>query len=356
MWPQIWQKVQEELLPCHHEAEFWPIYDFLSCNAPLSMAAFCENVLFCWMSSSLRRHPRAVLWSDEAVWSGRITGHHAVPVPRGLRRPWLLQYRGNVGRWYLMLLNLDPGWFYSLLSLQCVLYLWSLKILYPKTLFLLRGNHECRHLTEYFTFKQECEYGHSWVWGLFILTKRRWNSSFMPFVVKAEGDDAAACLVSSGKIKYSEQVYDACMDAFDCLPLAALMNQQFLCVHGGLSPEIHTLDDIKKVISSTCTTGPGSTRLSPPVLKARTSASFSWIGSRSPRLLGPCATCCGPTPWRTLAMRKLKNISATTRCEAALTSTGQSCLHLPLHLQQIQSSNHLRKYPWIPKKNQNKRK
>jgi serine/threonine-protein phosphatase 2B catalytic subunit len=90
-------------------------------------------------------------------------------------------------------------------SVEVVITMFSMKIRYPKRVWMLRGNHECRQMTSFFNFREECEY------------------------------------------KYDISVYNAIMDSFDNLPLAATINSKFLAVHGGLSPDLPNVKAINKV-------------------------------------------------------------------------------------------------------------
>lgn len=55
-----------------------------------------------------------------------------------------------------------------------------------------------------------------------------------------------------GLHKYSERVYDACIESFCALPIVGLLDGKFFCVHGGISPELNVIADIDRVrINST---------------------------------------------------------------------------------------------------------
>ena len=90
-------------------------------------------------------------------------------------------------------------------SCEVMLFLLSLKVLFPEKVFMIRGNHESRDQTSYCGFKDECHR------------------------------------------KYGDTVYEALMHLFSKLPIAAIVNETAFCVHGGLSPQIKTRDDLKLI-------------------------------------------------------------------------------------------------------------
>ena len=94
-------------------------------------------------------------------------------------------------------------------SLETVCLLLAYKIKYPENFFMLRGNHECSSINRIYGFYDEC------------------------------------------KKRFSVKLWKIFTDCFNCLPVAALLDEKILCMHGGLSTEMEKFDQIKKIVRPT---------------------------------------------------------------------------------------------------------
>lgn len=84
------------------------------------------------------------------------------------------------------------------LSYYCMHSRSNHKINFPNNIFMIRGNHECRSLSQHFNFQKECI------------------------------------------AKYNNTFHDAIQNSFDNLPLACIINKSILCIHGGISQQLVT--------------------------------------------------------------------------------------------------------------------
>jgi protein phosphatase len=95
-------------------------------------------------------------------------------------------------------------------SCGVVLLLFALKVLYPDRVYLIRGNHEFRAVTEVYGFRTEC----------------------------------LNC--------FSEEFYDEVLLCFAELPLYAILNARVFCVHGGIPVKVSGLRDLVKQKDEEC--------------------------------------------------------------------------------------------------------
>mmetsp|Transcript_77662 Transcript_77662/g.180156 ORF Transcript_77662/g.180156 Transcript_77662/m.180156 type:complete len:311 (-) Transcript_77662:119-1051(-) len=90
-------------------------------------------------------------------------------------------------------------------SIECVVLLLAYKAKYPENFFILRGNHECASINRLYGFFDEC--------------KRRYNI----------------------------KLWKTFGDVFNFMPVCAMIDDRILCMHGGLSPELTTLEQIRQL-------------------------------------------------------------------------------------------------------------
>ncbi|KAJ7249915.1 serine/threonine-protein phosphatase PP1 [Mycena rebaudengoi] len=94
-------------------------------------------------------------------------------------------------------------------SIETISLLLAYKIKYPENFFLLRGNHETASISRIYGFYDEC--------------KRR----------------------------YTVKLWRAFIDCFNCFPIAAIIDDRIFAMHGGLSPDLQSMDQIRRIMRPT---------------------------------------------------------------------------------------------------------
>ena len=84
-------------------------------------------------------------------------------------------------------------------SIECICLLLAYKIKHPENFFLLRGNHESSSINRIYGFYDEC------------------------------------------KRKYKLKLWKLFSDVFNSMPVAAIIDEKIICMHGGLSPDLKKL-------------------------------------------------------------------------------------------------------------------
>uniref|UniRef100_A0A8L8KYH1 Serine/threonine-protein phosphatase n=1 Tax=Heligmosomoides polygyrus TaxID=6339 RepID=A0A8L8KYH1_HELPZ len=193
------------------------------------------------LQSQLLRQPRTLLKSIECLDYPEFIDKHYNRIEPGVRRAYSRHHCSAMSHSEKTLIDVDPpviivgdihGQFNDLInmflligrppekrylflgdyvdrgmmSIECIMLLLAYKVCYPSAVYLLRGNHECARVNRKYGF---------------------WNE----------------CLLHLGE--QGETIWAMFQRCFNNLPVSALVATKILCMHGGLSPSLDSLDDVR---------------------------------------------------------------------------------------------------------------
>jgi len=139
-------------------------------------------------------------------------------------------------------------------SIETISLLLCYKIKYPEQFFLLRGNHECASLNRIYGFYDECKRRYSVkVRGC---KERRQRAALCCSVQRANPPysslRSSPCSSSRSSSLHPSpppplQLWRIFADSFNCMPVAGVVEDKIICMHGGISPDLERLGQILEI-------------------------------------------------------------------------------------------------------------